>query len=186
LKRLIIMLFLVPLLWFSIHTVVIIIDGLNDEIKPTEVAVVLGNKVELTGQPSKRLQSRLDKAVKLYNRDQFQYVIVSGGIGKEGFDEAKVMKDYLIEQGVDRDVIILDSDGYNTFMTAENTKRIMDDMGLESVMVITQYHHITRTKLAFNKLGFENVYSASADFFEVRDLYSILREFFAFYKYLVK
>jgi hypothetical protein len=39
-------------------------------------------------------------------------------------------------------------------------------------------------KLAFNKVGFEEVYSAHAEFFEARDLYSITREFFAYYKYL--
>ncbi len=173
------------LLWFSIHSVVIVIDGLNDEIESTDVAVVLGNKVERNGEPSERLQARLDKAVTLYKQDQFQYVIVSGGVGKEGFDEAKVMKNYLIEQGVNHENIILDSDGYNTSMTAENTKRIMEDEGLESVTVITQYHHITRTKLAFKKSELENVYSACADYFEVRDFYSIFREFFAYYKYLV-
>jgi uncharacterized SAM-binding protein YcdF (DUF218 family) len=56
-------------------------------------------------------------------------------------------------------------------------------LNIESVMVITQYFHITRTKLAFNKLGFKNVYAAHAEIFEYRDLYSIIREFPAYYKY---
>ncbi|MTI68384.1 MAG: YdcF family protein, partial [Firmicutes bacterium] len=45
--------------------------------------------------------------------------------------------------------------------------------------------HITRTKLAFEKVGIDKVYTAHAKIFEIRDLYSLTREFFAYYKYLV-
>lgn len=172
--------------WFAIHTVVIVIDGLNDELNSADMAVVLGNKVELNGQPSKRLQSRLDKTVELYDEGYFNFIIVSGGLGKEGFDEGKVMKNYLANQGISDDKIIVDSNGYNTYMTAENSRLVMDDLDLKSVMVISQYFHITRTKLAFKKLGFEKVYSAHSGVFEYRDVYSIIREFPAYYKYLFK
>lgn len=37
-------------------------------------------------------------------------------------------------------------------------------MGFSSVTVITQFYHISRTKLAFNKLGVENIYSVHADY----------------------
>lgn len=173
-------------LWFCIHIVIVVFDGLNDELAFVDVGVVLGNKVELNGKPSKRLQRRLDRAAELYHKKYFKYVIVSGGVGKEGFDEAKVMKDYLIHTGVAENNIILDSNGYNTFMTAKNSKVIMEKINLNSVMVISQYYHITRTKLAFKKAGFDKVYSAHAKVFEIRDIYGLTREFFAYYKYLFK
>ncbi|QOY38578.1 YdcF family protein [Anaerobacillus isosaccharinicus] len=176
-------LFIVLFLWFILHTAIIVTDGVNDELAAVDIAVVLGNKVELDGQPSNRLKARLDKSVELYEEGYFKYILVSGGIGIEGFDEAKVMKEYLVNKGIPSELIIEDSNGYNSFMTAENTKAIMKDLNIKSVMVITQYFHITRTKLAFNKLGFENVYSAHAEIFEYRDLYSITREFPAYYKY---
>lgn len=140
----------------------------------------------MNGVPSKRLQARLDRAVELYEQGKLKQIIVSGGIGKEGFDEAEVMKAYLTDFAIPEDKIITDSNGYNTYLTAENTKVIMDELGLKSVMVITQYHHITRTKLAFRKIGFERVYSAHAKIFEARDIYSITREFIAYYKYALK
>lgn len=183
LKKLGLILFFVLFLWFILHTAIIVTDGLNDELAAVDIAVVLGNKVELDGQPSNRLKARLDKSVELYEEGYFKYILVSGGIGIEGFDEAKVMKEYLVNKGIPSELIIEDSNGYNSFMTAENTKAIMKDLNIKSVMVITQYFHITRTKLAFNKLGFENVYSAHAEIFEYRDLYSIIREFPAYYKY---
>nr|WP_306812933.1 YdcF family protein [Paenibacillus soyae] len=159
---------------------------MNDELRRVDVAVVLGNKVEVNGQPSERLQARLDKAVELYNQGYFRLVIVSGGIGKEGFDEAKVMKFYLIDKGVPEEKIIEDNKGYNSQMTAQNASKIMNDLKLDSVMVVTQYFHVSRTKLAFKKLGIQEVYSAHAAFFEPRDIYSMIREFPAYYKYLIK
>lgn len=184
-KSILFYIFGIIFLWFIIHTLIITIDGFNDELEVCDVAVVLGNKVELNGKPSKRLQGRLDKAAELYENNYFVYVIVSGGTGKEGFDEAVVMREYLIEKGIPDDKILLDSNGYNSYMTAKNTKLIMDEMEFDSVMIITQFYHISRTKLAFEKMGIENIYSAHASYLEVRDIYSVVREFFAYYKYLV-
>ncbi|MGO4544435.1 YdcF family protein [Paenibacillus sp. 2TAB23] len=173
-------------IWFIIHTAFLIVDGLNDELKPVDIAAVLGNKVEVNGQPSERLKARLDTSVELYDGGYFNFILVSGGIGKEGFDEAKAMKFYLIDKGIPEDKIIEDNNGYNSYMTAQNTSKIMDELKLDSVMVITQYFHVSRTKLAFRKMDIKEVYAAHANIFEFRDIYSIIREFPAYYKYLFK
>lgn len=185
-KKHLIKIFFALILWFFIHSTFIIVDGLMDELKNVDVAVVMGNKVELNGEPSLRLKSRLDKTYELYDKGYFQYVITTGGIGVEGFDEAKVMKDYLIKLGMPSERIIVDSEGYNTYRTAKNTKAIMENKGFDSVMIISQYFHISRSKLIFSKVGIAEVYSAHANYFELRDFYSIFREFFAFYKYWLK
>jgi len=184
-KRLLIIA-VILLTWFILHTVFVVIDGLNDELKPVDAAVVLGNKVEVNGQPSDRLKARLDKSIELYNEGYYTFIIVSGGIGKEGFDEAKVMKAYLMDKGIEENNIIEDNNGYNSYMTAQNTRIIMDELEVESVMIISQYFHISRTKLAFRKVGIDETSSAHANIFELRDLYSLIREFPAYYKYLLK
>ncbi len=184
-KKILLYIFGILFIWFTIHIIVITTDGLNDELGVCDAAVVLGNKVELNGNPSKRLQGRLDKAIELYEKNYFEYVIVSGGIGKEGFDEAVVMKEYLVEKGIADKKVIIDSFGYNSYMTAKNTKVIMNDRGFKSIMIITQFYHISRTKLAFEKVGVGNVYSAHASYLDIRDIYSVVREFFAYYKYLL-
>lgn len=96
------------------------------------------------------------------------------------------MKSYLIDKGLPEDKIIEDNNGYNSYMTAQNTSKIMDELELDSVMVITQYFHVSRTKLAFRKMDIKEVYSAHAKVFEFRDIYSLIREFPAYYKYLLK
>lgn len=171
--------------WFGVHIGLIIFDGLTDNIKKADVGIILGNKVEFNGQPSNRLKSRLDKAVELYRKNFFKYIIVSGGIGKEGFDEAEVMRDYLLKNQVPLEVIIIDNKGKNTYLTAVNSKKIMEDLGLKSALIITQYYHITRTSLAFSRVGIEKTHSAHADLFELRDFYSLAREFLGYYKYIL-
>lgn len=172
-------------LWFIAHTVYIVADGLNDEIAVSDAAVVLGNTVERNGQPSERLKARLEKAVELYEKKLVGKIIVSGGFGTEGFEESDVMRDYLVSRNIPESRIILDKDGYNTHKTAVNTKQIMQSQNMQSVIIVSQYFHITRTRLAFQRAGIENIYAAHANYFEWRDVYSILREFTGFYSYLI-
>lgn len=176
---------LVLALWFGVHVLYIVADGLTDEIATTDAAVVLGNTVEPSGQPSPRLKARLEKAVELYEKNLVGKIIVSGGLGVEGFEEADVMCAFLVSRSVPESSIILDRSGYNTHKTAVSTKQIMEANNLRSVTIVSQYFHITRTRLAFQKAGIENIYAAHADYFEWRDIYSIVREFTGFYSYLI-
>lgn len=164
----------------------IVADGLSDDIHPADVAIVLGNTVESDGRPSARLRARLDKAVELYCGGLFQHVIVSGGTGAEGFNEAEVMKSYLISQGVPEAHIIADGEGMTTSLTARNAARVMKEQRWQSALVISQYFHIPRTRLAIESYGVRPVYSAHAEYFELRDVYSIAREVIGYGAYLMR
>ena len=106
--------------------------------------------------------------------------------GKEGVDEALVMKEHLMSQGIPESIILVDSDGMNTYVSIENSLKIMEENNFSSVMVVSNYFHIPRIKLACNKFGFESVYSAHAHYFGFRDVYSIVRELIAYGNYLVR
>jgi vancomycin permeability regulator SanA len=162
----------------------LLFDGLSDDLSRSDVAIVLGSKVELDGQPSKRLAARLDRAVALYQTGIVPLVIVSGGPGIEGFDEATVMRDYLVSKAIPADRILLDSIGYNTGATARNSAAIMREKGLTSATVVTQYFHIPRTQLALQAQGISPVRTAHAKLLEWRDVYSTLRELAAMVAYL--
>ncbi len=69
----------------------------------------------------------------MYDKEYFNYIIVSGGLGKEGFSEAIVKKQYLIEKGIPSDNIILYEIGNNSYMTAVNTKVIMEHLNFNTV-----------------------------------------------------
>jgi len=168
-----------------VTSLAICVDGLRDRIGKADVGVVLGNKVETNGMPSARLAARLDKAVELYRRREFPVVIVSGGRGREGYDEGIVMRDYLIGKGVPAASIIVDLHGDTTMRTAENGAAIMRTRGYRSAFLISQYFHISRTRLAFSRCGIDATYNAHARYFEARDLLAIPRDAIGYVSYLV-
>jgi vancomycin permeability regulator SanA len=110
-KRILLITALSVALAFILSAALIVISGLSDDIHAADVAIVPGNKVENDGRPSERLRARLDKVIALYGQGLFPDVIVSGGTGSEGFDEAEVMKRYLVENGLPETHVYVDSGG---------------------------------------------------------------------------
>lgn len=176
----------IPAAGILIALAVLIFSGLKDQMGKADVALVLGNTVNTDGTPSPRLRARLDKTLELYREGYFPTIIVSGGVGVEGYDEAKVMDDYLVSHGVPADQIIIDSEGINTYASAKNTLQIIRESNKKSVFVISQYFHLPRARLALERFGVSPIYSAHANFFEVRDIYSSLREVVAYISYALR
>lgn len=169
------------LLWLLGHITYSTIDGLGDAGKSADIAVILSNKVNEDGSLSERLEKRLECGLGLYRQGRAKRILVSGGLGKEGFYEGDKMRDYLIANGVPDSVIIVDNLGTNTIATVENTRKLKDSLGFNSIIVVSQYYHLTRTKMLFRKAGMKNISSCAPRYFEVRDFYSLMREFVAFY-----
>jgi len=159
-----------------ILAVYLIGEGLRDDLAPCDVALVLGSKVNSDGKPSRSLRARLDRAVEVYQKRLVGRIVVSGGTGREGYDEAAVMARYLCERGVPSACIIEDPAGVTTEASAKNTARLLREENLRSVLVVSQYFHIARSRLALNREGVGEVRSAHAYLFCLRDLCSIPRE----------
>ena len=185
-KRALLLTALPIMLAFTLAAALIVADGLTDDIRAADVAIVPGNTVEKDGRPSARLRARLNQTVALYRQGLFPHVIVSGGVGREGFDEAEVMKQYLIENGVPEGSIRVDSGGATTYLTARNAARTMRENGWRSAVVVSQYFHVPRMRLALRRSGVAPVYSAHARYFELRDGYSIAREVIGYGAYLLR
>lgn len=160
---------------FVLAALAIVIAGTREDVRPRDVAVILGSTVHENGVPSARLAARLDRGLALYRAGVVKHVIVSGGVGKEGHDEAQVMHDYLRSAGMPPEAILVDSDGRDTESTARNCARLMRGR-FSGVIVVSQYFHNPRVRLALHAHGVTDTGSAYARFFEVRDLYSIARE----------
>jgi len=174
--------------WILIHSAYITYDGLHVFKGKADVAVVLGNRVFADGSLSSWLRGRVDKALELYKEGRVKKIFVSGGISRKedgGYPEGDAMRDYLIRNGVPATDIITDNAGINTYYTAKNFIDWNHDQHYSSVVVVSQFFHITRTKYIFKKLGYQKLYSASSDVYSINDLVGLLREVPAFYKYLL-
>ncbi len=167
-------------IWFITHVSYSIIDGIKNDQYSSDVAVILGNKVHKDGRLSVRLEKRLECGLSLYNDKRVKQIIVSGGLGKEGHYEAEIMKIYLLNHGVKASDILVDNYGNNTRLTVKNTLRLKEKHKFSSIIVVSQYYHITRIKMLFKKHDVY-VHGVSPDYFEPRDIFSIPREFIAYY-----
>ena len=157
----------------------LIYDGAGQADAPADVAVILGNQVYPDGTLSDRLKARLDRGAELYFADMAKKIVVTGGLGQEGYYEAEKMYDYLRSKGIEPQVLIVDNYGNNTLASAVNSYKIACDEDLQSVIVVSQYFHITRTKMLFKRVGFTDIQSASPLYIEWLDLFSVPREMVA-------
>jgi vancomycin permeability regulator SanA len=171
---------------YALCAILIAIDGLFEHLEIADTGIVFGNTIRSDGHPSPRLQARLDKAIELYNNGTIKNIIVSGGLEPNGFNEATVMMEYLVEKNIPPERIILDSNGNDTYSTAKNCTQIMHEKKFQSVILISQYFHLPRAKLAFERFGDYPIYTAHANFFELRDFYSLVREVVAYVVYWVR
>lgn len=170
---------------FLAHLLFFTFDGFKKPKKRNDIALIFGNKIEENGIPSKRLQARLDEGIKLYRKQRVKKIIVSGGLGKEGFWEGTEMKKYLINNNVKNVDIIIDNYGNNTEKSVQNSLKIMDSLNYKSLVSVSQFYHQSRIKLIFRKKRFDNFETSSPKYFELRDFYSLFREFFAYYHFLL-
>jgi vancomycin permeability regulator SanA len=123
----------------------------------------------------------------LYRKGAIRAILVSGGRGTEGFEEADVMRGTLIRSGVPPSAILVDRAGYNTRLTAIHAREMMQARGWRSAVAISQYYHVPRVKLALRQAGVRQVSGAAAEYrFAWTDPLSILREFAGFYSYLIQ
>ena len=160
----------------------ITIGGLIEDSSKKDIALVLGNKVNEDGTPSARLVARLDRAITLYEEGRCTLIVVSGGTGREGHDEAEVMA-----RNVPGEQVITDGEGVNTWKSAVNARRIANSTGLSdpSIVAVSQYFHLPRCRLSLRRAGFSEVSSSYARFVELRDIYSIAREIPAYLRYFL-
>jgi len=188
-KKLIITAAAVIFIWFVSHYLIMMYPYLVDNYGKADFIVVFGNKVERTGMVSERLKRRLDKTVKLYAAGVSKKIIVSGATGVEGFNEPVVMKKYLLDCKVPPDAVITDEKGFNTFATVKNVKSMLavEKMSDPEIIIVTDYYHMARAKLAFKKAGFNHIGCARAEIApETTDIKSVAREFAGYYYYMFR
>ncbi|MDL2260575.1 YdcF family protein [Deltaproteobacteria bacterium OttesenSCG-928-K17] len=150
--------------------------GSREILIEAEVAVILGNEVYRNGQPAPRLAARLDKGLELYRAGRVKTLIVSGGVGLSGVDEASAMAAYLMAKGVPAQALVIDSQGVNTWQTAVFTAGYLKKHNQSGAIVVSQHFHVPRSTMAFKAAGCERVGQASPDYWEKLDIYSVPRE----------
>ena len=67
------------------------------------------------------LRDRMDTAIGLYKDRLVKKVLVSGGVGGSGYNEALVMRDMAVKAGVPKEDVVVDPNGVNTEATVRDS-----------------------------------------------------------------
>ena len=144
-----------------------VIYGSYDHIQgEPQVMVILGCQVKNDG-PSQLLRDRLDEALSYLDDHPDLTVVVSGGQGPdEPSTEAKAMADYLMEEGVEEDQILLEDQSHNTVQNFRYTAQLLEEQGYDlentQVLVVSNGFHLTRARMLAERTGFEEVSTLAA------------------------
>ena len=113
------------------------------------IIIILGNKLQKDGEMDKVLINRLDRGIKLFDKDK--YIIVSGGKVQDcKHTESYQMKRYL-ENIIPSDKIITEARSKNTIENARMCLSIIQDLGnVKNITVISSKFHIRRVRKIFN------------------------------------
>jgi vancomycin permeability regulator SanA len=171
---------LAQMLWF----------GATDYRRPAEAAIVLGARVYATGRPSPLLWDRLRTGIALYADGLVPRLVMSGGDGADGFNEARVMADIAIAAGVPPAAVLVDPAGNTTELTVSHTLALLAGAGVAPgapVIVVSQAYHLPRVQLAFSDAGVDVLTVPAPEAQPIVELpLFIAREVPAFWSYLLR
>ena len=115
--------------------------------------VILGAAVWPGGEPSPSLARRIAYGHQAAAEGPSDLIFCSGGLGRHGPSEARVMAQLLIGLGIDPQRIALDEDSRDTLQNVTAAARFVRTEGLEGAVVCTDGYHMPRTRMLFSVLG---------------------------------
>lgn len=157
----------------------------GDSLLQADVGIVLGATL-WNNEPSPGLRERLDHGLELYRSGAFKSFIVTGGLDDNGatLTEAEGMRNYLIEQDVPADAIVMDPLSRSTYENLVNSEQLMVANGWGSAVIITHSYHGSRAANIAVKLGFKPVQVSVTDTKVLKLSYHETREVLAYSKWL--
>ena len=167
--------------------------GTTDYRRPADAAVVFGARVYASGAPSPLLADRIATAVDLYRSGDAPILLMSGGDGADGFNEAAVMREVALGAGVASGDVVVDDLGVSTEATVANTMAwVMDQWDsvpptAVRVIAVSQPYHLPRIQLAFAAAGIDVLTVPAVDPVPISEMpLLVAREIPAFWAYYLR
>lgn len=116
----------------------------------THAFVVLGFALKENGEMEDELVGRLQVALDSATKYPNSYVLVTGGVIKNGWTEGDRMYEWLTNNGLDSSRIIVEKASSNT---AENAafsfEKLYNDYDINTVSIITSQYHLKRSSILY-------------------------------------
>ena len=118
-----------------------------------DAAIVLGAAV-WNGKPSPVFEERIKHAIFLYENNQVEYLIFTGGVGiRDERSEADVGREYAIQNGVEPDHIFTESESRITYQNLSKAKAIASNTDMSSYLIVSDPLHMKRSVVMAKDLG---------------------------------
>lgn len=125
----------------------------QDDATEAQAIVVLG-AAQYDGTPSPVFQARLDHALELYEQGLAPTIVVTGGNQPgDRFTEAAAGANYLLANGVPEEDIRREVDAHNSWESLAAVARILDDEGVDEVILVSDPYHSFRVGQIARELG---------------------------------
>lgn len=132
---------------FPTADAIVLLGGFLQQPLPPRVAPDLGAGAD-----------RALEAVRLYRAGKAPVIVVSGGNLPWRFGsapEAELIGDLLVELGVPRSALVLETESRNTHENAVSTARIFAERGWTSGLLVTSGTHMPRALATFRQAGLD-------------------------------
>lgn len=137
-----------------------------EEMPQAEVIVVLGGGTEAADSPRQTVEvnsagDRVLYAAHLYRQGAAPHILLTGGEidwqSGSGSSPADQMSLILMEIGIPQEALWLETQSQNTYENAVNSKIILEEKGINRILLVTSAMHMPRAVALFEKQGFEVV-----------------------------
>jgi len=146
-----------------------------------DVVVVLGGGAYNSGYLKASSYKRLITGF-LLHRKTGRPLVLSGGASIGVIPEAKVMRELLLEFGVEEKDIYADLKSRDTFENALYVGKICERIGCRKITLVTSAFHMRRSLHVFSKIGVEvQPYPTDFKFEGKYNLYSLFPKYSVFY-----
>ncbi len=184
LKRLLIFLLVAALLYFAAFAAAVHVVGLQDKAEPAEIIIVLGAGLKEDGRPGPALTRRSRHAGELWHEGMAPLVLCTGGQSEYyPRSEAAACQELLRAAGLPAEAILLEDRSRSTEENAIYSKQLLDELGLERVVLVSDSYHMLRAGWLFKAYGID-AYASPVPANRIRGSssypYSLAREFLAF------
>lgn len=143
--------------WFIVRDSVDYIIATDElyNISDCQNVVILGSSVHGDGSMSGILRERAMTALDVYNTGKVCRILITGDCHVDNgyvYDEITPVQEFLIDAGVNSQIIIIDGDGFDTFQSMKNVR---DVFGLQRIIIVTQDFHLARAIYIARRLGLD-------------------------------
>ena len=127
----------------------------HDQTRPVGAIVVLG-AAQYVGRPSPVLRARLDHAIQLWRHGLAPIMIVTGGTGTgDTTSEAAVSQRYVVQRGVPKQRILLETEGRTTSESMAGVAALMGSQGRSDVLLVSDPFHMLRLTILARRHGLQ-------------------------------